>query len=260
MISTTGGPASGRAACSILRRGSHVDCRKGDGAQGSVLATEIATCRDCDRLSTYLDGFGAEQNRIDPGQAYWARPVPGFGDLNAELLILGLAPGAHGANRTGRPFTGDAAGELLYGALHRFGYCNRPTATSREDGLSLRNVYITNSVKCAPPGNRPTGPEKRACLNWLASEVEVLDRVRVVMAMGKDAFESYLRMRREAGRSIRMKDHRFVHGQTYDLPNTRSRLLATYHFSRYNVNTRLLTVGMVDDLFGRIGSLLNESA
>ena len=230
----------------------------GDAGCRSLLASPIANCRRCPRLMDYLDGFASEENRRVPDCDYWARPVPGFGDTEGEFLIIGLAPGAHGANRTGRPFTGDAAGELLYRALYRHGFSNKPAAQDRQDGLRLRNVYITNAVKCAPPGNRPTGEEKRNCLDWLGQELSQLSNVRLVLAMGRDAFDAYGRMVRRAGEVLRPQDRTFGHGEVRRISPRFPVLLASYHFSRYNVNTGLLTESMVDDLFDQVSRLLQE--
>ncbi len=223
-----------------------------------MLFEEVAACRRCPRLVAYCASF----KRVEKGKvartAYWAKPVPGFGDPDAELLIIGLAPGAHGANRTGRPFTGDAAGEVLYRALHRHGFGNLASVSHKDDGLLLRNVYITNAVKCAPPDNRPSGEEKRACLDWLAQEAARLKRVRVVLAMGKDAFDSYLRLLKTEGKIRALRACRFAHGEVYRFEGDLRALLASYHFSRYNMNTGVLTEEMVERLFGQAKALLAQ--
>lgn len=225
--------------------------------QTRVLAKEIAGCTLCKRLVNYCRTFGLAENRKIDDCDYWAKPVPGFGDVNAQLLIIGLAPGAHGANRTGRPFTGDGAGDVLYRALFRHGFANRETAVDLHDGMRLNNVYITNAVKCVPPQNRPNAEEKRACLDWLAQEMTFLRRIKIVLAMGRDAFDSYIRLERAAGRVTRLNAHRFQHGGVYRLDD--KILVATYHFSRYNMNTRVLTEDMIDVLFQRVRALLPGS-
>jgi uracil-DNA glycosylase len=196
------------------------------------------------------------QNPNFPGFQYWAKPVPGFGDPSARLLIVGLAPGAQGANRTGRPFTGDGAGEVLYRALYKHGFSNRAEAIDRNDGLELDGVYITNAVKCVPPQNRPIGIEKQTCLPWLVKELPLLDNLDVVLAMGKDAFESYLRLLRVQGKIDKLKPYRFEHGAVYSFEQAPTRLISTYHFSRYNINTGLLTEKMIDALFLKVKQLL----
>ncbi len=222
-----------------------------------VLKKEIAGCTLCKRLVDYCRSFELAENRKIGDCDYWAKPVPGFGDVNAQLLIIGLAPGAHGANRTGRPFTGDGAGDVLYRALFRHGFANRETAVDLHDGMRLDNVYITNAVKCVPPQNRPRAEEKRACLDWLAQEMTFLRRVKIVLAMGRDAFDSYLRLERTAGRVTRLNTYRFQHGGVYRFDD--KILVATYHFSRYNMNTGVLTEDMIDVLFQRVCALLSES-
>ncbi len=230
--------------------------RKKGGRGDSFLFDEIAACRRCPRLAAYCASFRTPEKWKAGASDYWAKPVPGFGDPNAELLIIGLAPGAHGANRTGRPFTGDAAGEVLYRALHRHGFGSLPTVSDKDDGLLLEKAYITNAVKCAPPENRPSGEEKRACLDWLSREMALFKRVRVVLAMGKDAFDAYLRLLKEEGTIRTLGTYRFAHGQTYRFEGDPKVLLASYHFSRYNMNTGVLTEEMVEALFRRAKALL----
>ena len=224
--------------------------------QTRVLLKEIAACTACERLVVYCRSFEKEENRKIADFDYWAKPVPGFGDAQAQLLIIGLAPGAHGANRTGRPFTGDGAGDVLYRALHKHGFANREEAVDLNDGMCLDNVYITNAVKCVPPQNRPNGEEKRTCLPFLAQELEILESVKLVLAMGKDAFDSYIRLEREAGRVVRVKDYPFKHEGIYSFDGSDRTLIATYHFSRYNINTGVLTEPMIDALFKKVRKLL----
>ncbi|MDX1594599.1 MAG: uracil-DNA glycosylase [Gammaproteobacteria bacterium] len=200
-------------------------------------------CRRCPRLATFLDEVGRDH------PDYHARPVPPFGDPAARLLVVGLAPGMHGANATGRPFTGDHAGILLYETLHRFGYASRPRSTHVGDGLALRDCRITNAVKCLPPGNKPTGPEVRNCNGYLASELATLPTGAVVLALGKVAHDAVL------GATGRPRTrHPFGHGAEHDLP--RFRLVDSYHCSRYNTQTRRLTPAMFDAVFARLGELL----
>lgn len=224
-----------------------------------LLHEEISACRKCTRLAQYCATFSGIENPKYPGFEYWAKPVPGFGDPKAKLLIIGLAPGAQGANRTGRPFTGDGAGEVLYRALFHHGYANRETVVDRNDGLKLEGVYITNAVKCVPPQNRPNGEEKRTCLIWLKQELPLLKDVQLVLAMGKDAFDSYLRLLKNEGVVDRLNAFKFVHEGVYGFGEDRPRLIATYHFSRYNINTGVLTEEMIDQLFQKIGKMLRQN-
>ena len=226
------------------------------GKDESLCAGQIAGCRQCPRLVAYCESFTLPENQRVQGFDYWARPVPGFGDRDAELLIIGLAPGAHGANQTGRPFTGDAAGVVLYRALHRYGFGNLAGVSDRGDGLLLRNVYITNAVKCVPPANRPATMEKRACLDWLRQEMAELIRLRVVLAMGRDAFQAYLSLLKAAGTIQSLSAAAFGHGKVHRFEGDPRVLLSSYHFSRYNINTGRLTEAMVDDLFCRVRGLL----
>ncbi|MDA0747720.1 MAG: uracil-DNA glycosylase [bacterium] len=229
---------------------------KHTGANDSILSRRISACTKCPRLVEYCASFRDLRDEVNHNASYCAGPVPGFGDSGAQLLVIGLAPGAHGANRTGRPFTGDAAGEVLYRALHRHGYANQGQVTGKEDGLLLHNVYITNAVKCVPPQNRPSGEEKQTCREWLGLELAKLTRVRLVLAMGKDAFEAYLHLLKEAGEIDALANYRFAHGKVYEFAAGRPVLLATYHFSRYNINTRRLTEEMVEDLLCQVDGLL----
>src|SRR5436309_11188519 len=156
------------------------------------LHQEVIACNRCTRLITYCQKIGREKRRAYMDWEYWAKPVPGFGDPNARVLILGLAPGAHGSNRTGRPFTGDRSGDLLYRVLHSTGFASQPESASREDGLRLTGVFITAAVRCAPPGNKPTAEEIRRCRGFLERELDLLPNLRVVVALGKIAFDAYL--------------------------------------------------------------------
>jgi uracil-DNA glycosylase len=203
-------------------------------------------CRLCERLV----GFLAAARRKHSG--YHCAPVPAFGDPRARLLIVGLAPGLHGANRTGRPFTGDHAGLLLYRTLHRYALASAPESRSADDGLMLADCRITNAVKCVPPANKPTPAEVRTCNRYLARELAALDRGAVVIALGAIAHGAVLR-----GFGIRPAAHRFAHGAEYPLPEGR-RLLDCYHCSRYNTQTRRLTEPMFAAVFTRASELLRH--
>ena len=224
-----------------------------------LLFEQIAACDSCERLVDFRKTFESREKRHEEFNDYWAKPVPGVGDASGRLLVIGLAPGAHGANRTGRPFTGDYAGRVLYGALFRHGFSDRSESSHASDGLRLKGVYITNAVKCVPPENRPNGSEKRACRNWLRMETQRLRRIRVVLSMGKDAFEAYLRVLKEDGIVERPGLYRFVHGRTYRFDRDSRILVASYHFSRYNINTGRLTEPMVEGLFETVNRLLAGS-
>ena len=202
-----------------------------------------ADCRRCPRLAGFLD----EVKAANPG--YHCRPVAPFGDSNARILVVGLAPGMHGANATGRPFTGDHAGILLYETLHRHGLASAPVSTAADDGLELIGCRITNAVKCLPPQNKPTGGEVRECNHFLARELEASGDVRVVVALGRIAHDAVLR-----ALGLKARDAVFAHGAEHALPDGR-RLIDSYHCSRYNTQTRRLTPAMFDAVFARAVAL-----
>jgi len=204
-------------------------------------------CAQCPRLARHLVGVRREY------PDYHARPVAPFGAVRPRLLIVGLAPGLHGANRSGRPFTGDHAGILLYATLHRFGYASRPESVARDDGLKLRQCRITNAVKCLPPQNKPTPAEVRGCNGYLRQELAALPPDAVVLALGAIAHQAVLR-----ALDLRQADHRFAHGAVHALPGGR-RLVDSYHCSRYNTQTRRLTEPMFHRVFARIETLLNAA-
>jgi uracil-DNA glycosylase family 4 len=222
----------------------------------------IITCERCPRLRDYCRGIGETRRRAYQDQVYWARPVPGFGDPRARILILGLAPGAHGANRTGRNFTGDGSGDFMYPVLHQLGLSTKPKAISRDDGLKLRHAWMAAVVRCAPPGDKPTPQEIRNCSTHLAAEVEALTRVKVVVCLGKIAFDGYLAHLLHTGvlsrsaddKTARKSAYRFSHGAEYTLPNG-IRLLASYHPSLRNTNTGRLNAVMFSRVFVRAREL-----
>ena len=181
-------------------------------------------------------------------QEYWGKPVPPFGDPQARVLIMGLAPAAHGGNRTGRSFTGDPSGDWLYSALYRAGFANQPESVAMNDGLVLKDVYVTNAVRCAPPDNKPSPAEKVACRPFLLDELGLLKRVTVVVALGKFAFDAYLQTRAEAGLPVPRPRPVFGHGRTSHLGGGVT-LISSYHPSRQNTNTRKLTADMFDTIF-----------
>jgi uracil-DNA glycosylase len=203
-----------------------------------------ANCRRCPRLAKFLDGVRAEH------PDYYARPVPPFGDAKARLLIVGLAPGMHGANRTGRPFTGDHAGLLLYRTLHKFGFANRAVSESAADSLRLNNCRITNAVKCVPPENKPTPMEIGICNNYLQAELENSPDVKVMLALGKIAHDAVLR-----ALALPLKSHAFGHGAEHALARERW-LIDSYHCSRYNTQTGRLTSAMFERVFEQVTARL----
>jgi len=213
-----------------------------------VLNTEVIACRLCPRLVEYRERIGREKRRAYADQEYWARPVPGFGDPKARVLILGLAPGAHGSNRTGRPFTGDASGNFMYPILHRVGLASKPTAEHRGDGLSLKDCYITAAARCAPPDNKPLPAELANCASYLDRELAALRNLRVVVALGKIAFDAYLGHLKRSGVLARTTGLVFGHAKSYGLPNGIT-LLSSYHPSNQNTATGKLTAEMFEAVF-----------
>ena len=218
------------------------------------LRESIIACERCPRLREYCTRIGETRRAAYRDHAYWARPVPGFGDPRARVLILGLAPGAHGANRTGRPFTGDGSGDFMYPVLHELGFASKPQAISRADGLQLHDAWIGSVVRCAPPGDKPTPQEIRNCAVHLAGEIGALARVSVVVCLGKIAWDSYLAHLLAAGVIVRRSDYRFAHGAEYVLPNG-LHLLGSYHPSLRNTNTGRLDRAMFARVFVRAREL-----
>jgi len=207
---------------------------------------ELCACRRCRRLADYLGSIRPAKGRGP--DAYWSRPVPGFGDPDAGICLVGLAPGAHGANRTGRPFTGDGAGDFMYPLLHRAGLSNQAEIRDLNDGLELRGLYITNAVKCAPPQNKPAPDEFRRCAPYLEEELGALKKLRVVLLLGQGAYASYLRLLKERGDIGRVADHPFAHGAAFRPSRNGPWVLASYHTSRYNVQTGRITQPMFLEL------------
>jgi uracil-DNA glycosylase len=221
----------------------------------SLLASKVSACELCPRLRDHCRQIAETRKRAFAGEEYWGRPVPGFGDPNARLLIVGLAPGAHGSNRTGRPFTGDASGVWLYEALHRFGWANLPTSRARDDGLVLTGCYITAAARCAPPDNRPTRDELERCRPFLEAELRLLTSVHVVLTLGRIGWESWLRAAGWWERLGPRERPQFKHGRETLLPD-QTVLVASYHPSRQNTNTGLLTRPMWHGIFDRIRTIL----
>ncbi len=218
------------------------------------LREEQIACRLCPRLVAYREQIGREKRRAYRDWEYWAKPVPGFGDPDARVLILGLAPGAHGSNRTGRPFTGDSSGNFMYPVLHRTGFASQPKAAHRDDGLELKDAYITAAVRCAPPQNKPTPSELANCAPFLDRELDLLKDVKLVVALGRIGFDAYLNYLKRKGVLKSKSEYTFFHGAEYTLPNGKI-LLASYHPSNQNTNTGKLTEKMFTKIFERAGKL-----
>lgn len=213
------------------------------------LTRRLIACRRCPRLVAHREHVAATRRRAFQDQEYWGRPVPGFGDPRARVLLVGLAPGAHGSNRTGRMFTGDGSGDFLTPALHRAGFASQPTSTAAGDGLELRDLYIVAVAHCAPPGNRPSTEELANCRPYLLGHLRSLPRLRVLVALGQIAFDGLLAALAEAGLELPAPRPRFAHGGAHTVGPYR--LLATYHPSRQNTQTGRLTASMLDGVLAR---------
>ena len=209
-----------------------------------ILNNEIISCKKCDRLVEFREKVAREKRKSFLEWNYWGNPVPGYGDRNSSLLIIGLAPAAHGGNRTGRVFTGDKSADFLFKCLHHTGLSNQPNSDSRDDGLRLK-AYMTVSLKCVPPGDKPRPDEKKNCSKLLSRELELLPNLKIILGLGKIGYDSYLRFISNS-HPIKMKDYSFKHGKGYDLPNG-NRLYGCYHPSPRNVNTKRLTFNMMVD-------------
>jgi uracil-DNA glycosylase len=216
-----------------------------------ILNQEIIACERCPRLVAYRAEVGRVKRRAYSDWDYWAKPVPGFGDPRARLLLIGLAPGAHGANRTGRMFTGDSSGDFLYNALHATGFASQPASTSRDDGLKLLDAYIGAVARCAPPDNKPALDEIRNCRPYLERELELLKRVKVVVALGRIAFEAYLGILQAQGKIARRSAFTFAHNAAHETGPGQPLLISSYHPSQQNTSTGKLTEAMFQDVFQR---------
>ncbi len=216
---------------------------------------ETIACTKCPRLVEYRQSVARKKPPRYRDWEYWAKPVPSFGDPQARVVVIGLAPAAHGGNRTGRVFTGDRSGDWLYGTLHKFGFASSPTSVRADDGMELRELYITAAVHCAPPKNKPLPEEFRNCRPYLVRELGLLDRVQVVVALGKIAFDTYLTVCREAGVNLARPFPAFRHGGVYHLANGVT-LIASYHPSQQNTQTGKLTREMFEDIFKEARRLL----
>ena len=220
-----------------------------------AIRREVIRCRQCPRLVVHRERIALVKTRRFESEDYWGKPVPGFGVPRARLLIVGLAPAAHGGNRTGRVFTGDRSGDWLYEALHRYGFATSPHSVSRDDGLRLEDAYISAVARCAPPGNKPTREETETCRSYLVRELEALEDVRVVVALGRIAFDGFLAAWRELGREAGKPRPKFSHGSE-QLLGPAVTLLGSYHPSQQNTFTGKLTRSMFHKVFRRARSLL----
>ena len=217
----------------------------------------LVLCSRCPRLVEFRQKVAQEKRNSYINQEYWGKPVPGFGDYNAELLIIGLAPGAHGSNRTGRMFTGDHSGNFLYSTLYEAGFSSKPDSENRYDGLRLKNCYITAAARCVPPGNKPTKEELENCSYFLDVEIGFLEKIKVVVALGKIAFDAFINHLKRQEMRIQKPQPRFQHGTIMKLDNGKV-LIPSYHPSRQNTQTGKLTRNMFLDIFLVAKRLLNE--
>lgn len=220
----------------------------------TVLNREVIACTRCPRLVEYRQQVAREKRRAYLDWEYWGKPVPGFGDPHARVLILGLAPGAHGSNRTGRPFTGDASGKFMYPVLYETGFANQPTATDCNDGLKLKDLYITAAVRCAPPENKPLPSELVNCADYLDRELAGLKNVKVIVALGKIGFDAYLNYLKRRALLKSRQAYIFKHGARYRMPDGKV-LLASYHPSNQNTQTGKLTREMFVKIFEEAAKL-----
>lgn len=213
---------------------------------------EIIACRKCPRLVEWREEVARVKRKAYKNEEYWGKPVPGFGDPKAHVFVVGLAPGAHGSNRTGRQFTGDASGSFLYPALHKAGFTNQPKSESRSDGLVLTDMYITASGRCAPPDNKPSPEELNNCQPFLERELEIINP-RVIVCLGRIAFERILKIY-----SVKSSVHKFAHGASYQLANGKW-ILCSYHPSQQNTSTKKLTPKMFDAIWEKAKELVDRN-
>lgn len=225
-----------------------------------LIQRAVVRCTKCPELRTYCRQVAAEKKRAYRDWEYWGKPVPAFGDPHARILLVGLAPGAHGSNRTGRPFTGDASGDFLYPALHRAGLATQSSAVHRDDGLELRDCVITAALRCAPPQNRPAPEELRRCFPYLLDEIRVLDRVKVIVGLGAIGTKASIDALKASGFTIEPERWQFGHGVEIVARNGKRSitLIASFHPSRQNTNTGKLTAPMFDAIFSRATALLSS--
>lgn len=226
-------------------------------AEFDALQARVSACRRCPRLVEWRERVAVEKRAAFRDETYWGRPVPAFGDPNASVLVVGLAPAAHGANRTGRMFTGDRSGDWLYRALHRAGFASQPTSVDRSDGLTLKDALVSAAVRCAPPANKPTPAERQACRPWLEAEMDLLCRLRVIVALGGFSYAGTLRVLTARGIAAPTPRPRFGHGAEVRLGDDLT-LLASYHPSQQNTFTGRLTEEMFDRVWRRARELVDS--
>ena len=217
---------------------------------------KLITCRRCPRLVAWREEIAQTKRKAYQDQTYWGKPVPGFGDPDAKIMIVGLAPGAHGSNRTGRMFTGDASGDFMYPALFRAGFANQPSADHIDDGLKLKDIFITAICRCVPPNNRPYVAEIKNCLPWLEAEINLLKNLQGFVALGKIAFDGIQRMYKM--QDIEIPDMKFVHNNFYELGQELPWLLSSYHPSQQNTATGRLTEEMFDEIWKRAKEAIRD--
>jgi uracil-DNA glycosylase family 4 len=222
-----------------------------------ILNEEIVACRKCPRLVRYREKVAREKRRAYREWTYWGKPLPGFGDAHAQLLIVGLAPAAHGGNRTGRMFTGDRSGDFLYAALHKAGFANQASSVQRDDGLRLNNGYISATCRCAPPGNKPLPREIENCRGYLEREIEIL-KPKAVLALGKIAWDAYLEILKQRGVISSRALYKFAHGAEAEVAAGAPRLFGVYHPSQQNTQTGRVTPAMYSQVLRRIQNFLEE--
>lgn len=221
------------------------------------LNNDIVSCTRCLRLVDYLRDVGVKKRRMYLDWDYWAKPIPSFGHADARVMILGLAPAAHGGNRTGRAFTGDRSGDWVYGTLHKFGFANQPTSLNRDDGLEVSDVLVSAAVRCAPPANKPLPEEIATCRPYLVRELQLLSQLRVVVALGKIAFDAFLVAARETGAETPRPRPQFGHGSLCHMPGGLI-LLGSYHPSQQNTQTGRLTRPMFEGIFAQVRQILDQ--
>jgi uracil-DNA glycosylase family 4 len=223
-----------------------------------ILTREVIACNRCPRLREYCIRIAEVKRRAYRDQEYWGKPVPGFGDPRAKLLVIGLAPAAHGGNRTGRVFTGDRSGDFLFRALYETGFASQPDSISRDDGMKLDGAYIAAAVRCAPPDNKPNPDEFRNCRPYLEREVDLLKDLRVVLVLGKIAFDTYLGILRDRGVIRSRSAFAFGHDREYHITEGQPILISSYHPSQQNTSTGKLTAAMLRDVFERARGMISS--
>jgi uracil-DNA glycosylase len=233
------------------------DSKTAQASSLKILAEEVVACHKCPRLVEYRERVAKEKRRAFRDHEYWGKPVPGFGDPQARLLILGLAPAAHGGNRTGRVFTGDRSGDFLFAALYEAGFANQPTSLHRDDGLRMIDGYIAATARCAPPDNKPLPEEILNCRPYLERELKIL-QPRVLLALGKIAWDAYLEILKQRGAIVSRGKYIFGHGAEAELPAPWPRLFGVYHPSQQNTQTGKVTAAMYAQVLGRIREYLRD--